>query len=170
MSLKNVLIGLLAVYVFQPQEAPKPQTRSVPGQVDPRTPHADFMGTVHVTSGDLFGGGFFRSSGNPTFTIVVVNDDPKLTLGSVEGFVGFAPGAKNRVIEANARSMKKTGPDSWETAPKNVAFAGQSEVDHRGVISFSGLNLAPGERVQLYVDSARRDDEPIAFGFKVKYL
>jgi len=169
MSLKTILACALAVYAFLPQEAPKPQTRSVAGEVDARTPHADFMGTVHVSSGDLFGGGWFHSSGNPTFTLVLCNDDPKQTLDSVEGFVGFAPGEKNRVIEARAKSMRQTSPDTWETAGPNVAFAGQSVVDERGVLSFSELALAPGGRVQLFVDSARRSDLPISFGFKVKY-
>lgn len=169
MTFKTMLACLLTVFALQPQEAPKAQTRSVPGQVDPRTPHADFMGTVHVSSGDLFGGGFFQSSGNPTFTLVLVNDDPKQTLDSVEGFVGFAPGEKNRVIETRAKSMRQTSPDSWETAGPNVASAGESTIDERGVLSFAGLALAPGGRVQLFVDTARRSDLPISFGFKVKY-
>jgi len=169
MTLKPIPICLLALFALLPQEAPKKtETRSVPGQVDPRTPYADFMGTVHVSSGDLFGGGFFQSSGNPTFSIVLANDDPKQTLASVEGFVGFAPGAKNRVIEVRAKSMTKTGPDTWDTPP-NVALAGRSEIDQRGVISITELNLAPGERVEILVDSASRENEPISSGFKVTY-
>jgi hypothetical protein len=174
MSIKNVLIGFFAVFAFQPQEAPKPETkpatRSLPGQVDPRTPYADIMGTVHVSSTDLFGGGWMGLNGNPTFLIDVANDDPKLTLESLEGFVGFAPGAKNKVIQVKAKALKKTGPDTWEADPPTVGSQIQSEVDHHGVISITKLNLAPGDRVQIVVDSARRDDEPIAFGFKVKYL
>jgi hypothetical protein len=45
---------------------------------------------------------------NPTF-----NDDPKQSLDSVEGFVGFAPGDKNRVpLENPEFGIAPCGPSS----------------------------------------------------------
>jgi hypothetical protein len=162
---------LLPVFVCAPglQDSSRPGSRSKAQEVEPRTAHADILGTSHVSANDLFGGGFMSvPGGNPTFTMMVVNGDENRVLTGLDGFVGFAAGSTNRVLAARAKVLREVAPGTWEPAADG-RDVGKAEIDERGVISITDLAVPPGGRIRLFVDMARTPDGPYAFGFRAEY-